>query len=174
MTLWLQNLSETKMSELFGFPTGGFPPTTAPTVPPPSIEPAAPNTTTPFVLTPQMQMQLQMQLLLRQTIAQMITYSQLAPSMVQPTSSTTSTVRNDNDTNSVTRIFVEKTTKKKKTPKEICCNGCAAPNCNECQHCRNRKWKKKCLKRQCLKKTPTSDKTNNFSRRTKRLLPHND
>lgn len=174
MTLWLQKFSETKMSELFGFPTGGFPPTTSSTVPP-SIEPATQNTTTPFVLTPQMQMQLQMQLLLRQTIAQMITYSQLAPSMVQPTSSTSSgTVRNDNDTNSVTRILVEKTTKKKKTPKEICCNGCAAPNCNECQHCRNRKWKKKCLKRQCLKKTSTSDKTNNFTRRTKRLLPHNN
>jgi len=117
MTLRLQKFSETKMSELFGFPTGGFPPTTSPTVPP-SIEPATQNTTTPFVLTPQMQMQLQMQLLLRQTIAQIITYSQLAPSMVQPTSSTSSgTVRNDNDTNSVTRILVEKTTKKKEDSK---------------------------------------------------------
>jgi len=170
MTSWLQKLTENKMSELFGFPTGGFPSTNPPAAP--SIEPAPP-TTTPFLLTPQMQMQLQMQLLLRQTIAQMITYSQLAPSMVQPTSST-STVRNDQDTNTVTRILAEKTTKKKKTPKEICCNGCAAPNCNECQHCKNRKWKKKCLKRQCLKKPSTSDKSSNPTRRTKRLLPHND
>jgi len=174
MTPWVQKLTENKMSELFGgFPTGGFPSTNPPAAPP-SIEPA-PTTTTPFVtLPPQMQMQLQMQLLLRQTIAQMITYSQLAPSMVQPTSSTSRTVRNDQDTKSVTRILPEKTAKKKKTPKEICCNGCAAPNCNECQHCKNRKWKKKCLKRQCLKKTQTSDKSNNPTRRTKRLLPQND
>merc|ERR1712112_648792 len=109
MTPWVQKLTENKMSELFGgFPTGGFPSTNPPAAPP-SIEPT-PTTTTPFVTLPP---QLQMQLLLRQTIAQMITYSQLAPSMVQPTSSTSRTVRNDQDTKSVTRILPEKTAKKK-------------------------------------------------------------
>jgi len=172
MSLWLQIFSANKMSGQFGNSTGGgSPPAASP--PAPSTE-NGPTPAIPFLMTPQLQLQFQMQLLLRQTMAQMINYSQLAPPVVQPTTSSAVDDKRENEANTVTRFLTDKVSKKKKMPKEICCDGCAAPNCNECQHCRNRKWKKKCIKRQCLKKQAVPDKNSSLNRRTKRLLPLSD
>ena len=44
--------------------------------------------------------------------------------------------------------------KKSKKKKDPCCEGCATPNCLSCGPCLNKKWKKRCEMRKCIKQKP--------------------
>ena len=57
--------------------------------------------------------------------------------------------------------------KKSKKKKEPCCEGCATPNCLSCGPCLNKKWKKRCEMRKCIKQKLSQTKT----KKVKNIVP---